>query len=51
MRRTTVSLLKLVDAAGQSETAAERDANARDMVQWARKLVETEWIRIQIELQ
>ena len=46
-----VSLLKLADAARQSETAAERDSNARNMVQLARNLVKTEWIRIQIELQ
>jgi hypothetical protein len=46
-----VSLLKLADAARQSETTAERDSNARDMVQLARNLVKTEWVRIQIELQ
>ena len=46
-----VSLLKLADAARQSETAAERDSNARNMVQLARNLVKTEWIKIQIELQ
>jgi len=46
-----VSLLKLADAARQSETAAERDSNARNVVQLARNLVKTEWIRIQIELQ
>ena len=44
-------LLKLADAARQSETAADRDSNARDMVQLARNLVKTEWVRIQIELQ
>ena len=46
-----VSLLKLADAARQSETAAERDSNARNMVQLARNLVKTEWVRIQIQLQ
>jgi hypothetical protein len=46
-----VSLLKLADAARQSEAAAERDSNARDMVQLARNLVKTEWVRIQTELQ
>jgi hypothetical protein len=46
-----VSLLKLADAARQSETAAERDSNARDMVQLARSLLKTEWLTIQIELQ
>jgi hypothetical protein len=46
-----VALLKLADAARQSETAAERDSNARHMVQLARNLVKTEWIRIQTELQ
>ena len=45
------SLLKLADAARLSKTAAGRDANARNMVQLARNLVKTEWIRIQIELQ
>jgi hypothetical protein len=45
------TLLKLADAARQSETAAERDSNARNMVQLARNLVKTEWVRIQIELQ
>lgn len=46
-----VSLLKLADAARQSETAAERDSNARDMVQLARNLLKMEWLTIQIELQ
>lgn len=46
-----VSLLKLADAARQSETTAERDSNARDMIQLARNLVKTEWVRIQTELQ
>ena len=46
-----ISLLKLADAARQSETTAERDSNAPDMVQLARNLVKTEWVRIQIELQ
>jgi hypothetical protein len=46
-----VSLLKLADAARQSETVAERDSNTRKMVQLARNLVKTEWVRIQIELQ
>ena len=46
-----VSLLRLADAARLSETAAERDANARDMVQLARNLLKTEWLTIQIELQ
>jgi ParB-like chromosome segregation protein Spo0J len=45
-----VSLLKLADAARHSETAAERDSTAREMVQLARNLVKTEWVRIQIEL-
>jgi hypothetical protein len=44
-------LLKLADAARQSETVAERDSNTRKMVQLARNLVKTEWVRIQIELQ
>jgi hypothetical protein len=46
-----VSLLRLADAARLSKTAAERDANARDMVQLARNLLKTEWLTIQIELQ
>jgi hypothetical protein len=46
-----VSLLRLADAARRSETVAERDANARDMVQLARNLLKTEWQTIQIELQ
>ena len=46
-----VSLLKLADAARLSKTAAERDNNARDMVQLARSLLKTEWVTIQIELQ
>ena len=46
-----VALLKLADAARQSETAAARDSNARDMVQLARSIVKTEWVRIQTELQ
>ena len=46
-----VALLKLADAARQSETAAVRDSNARDMVQLARSIVKTEWVRIQTELQ
>ena len=46
-----VSLLKLADAARQSETTAECDSNARDIVQLDRNLVKTEWVRIQIELQ
>jgi hypothetical protein len=46
-----VSLLRLAGAARLSETAAERDANARDMVQLARNLLKTEWQTIQNELQ
>ena len=46
-----VALLKLADAARQSETAAVRGSNARQMVQLARNLVKAEWIRIQTELQ
>ena len=46
-----VSLLKLADAARLSKTTAERDNNARDMVQLARNLLKTEWVTIQIELQ
>ena len=46
-----VSLLKLVDAARQSETAAERESKARSMVQLARNLLKTEWLTIQDELQ
>ena len=46
-----VALLKLADAARQSEMAAARDSNARDMVQLARSIVKTEWVRIQTELQ
>jgi hypothetical protein len=38
-------------ALGAKKTAAERDSNARDMVQLARNLVKTEWVRIQTELQ
>ena len=45
-----VSLLRLADAARLSKTAAERDTNARDMVQSARNLLKTEWLTIQIEL-
>jgi hypothetical protein len=45
------SLLRLADAARLSKTAAERDANARDMVQLARNLLKTEWLTIQVELQ
>ena len=45
------SLLKLADAARLSKTAAERDANARDMVLLARNLLKTEWLTIQAELQ
>jgi hypothetical protein len=45
------SLLKLADTARLSKTAAERDNNARDMVQLARSLLKTEWLTIQIELQ
>jgi len=47
----TVALLKLADAVRQSESEAERDANARDMVQLARKLLKAEWVRIKTELQ
>jgi hypothetical protein len=46
-----VALLKLADAARQSETAAVRGSDARQMVQLARNLVKAEWIRIQTELQ
>jgi hypothetical protein len=45
------SLLRLADAARLSKTAAERDANARDMVQLARSLLKAEWLTIQVELQ
>jgi hypothetical protein len=45
------SLLRLANAARLSKTAAERDANACDMVQLARNLVKTEWMKIQTELQ
>jgi hypothetical protein len=45
------SLLRLADAARLSKTTAERDANARDMVQLARNLLKTEWLTIQVELQ
>ena len=45
------SLLRLADAARLSKTAAERDNNARDMVQLARSLLKTEWVTIQTELQ
>jgi hypothetical protein len=45
------SLLNLADAARLSKTAAERDHNARDMVQLARRLLKTEWVTIQIEPQ
>ena len=45
------SLLRLADAARLSKTAAERDANARDMVQLAGNLLKTEWLTIQVELQ
>jgi hypothetical protein len=37
--------------AGGCRASAERDSNACDMVQLARNLVKTEWMRIQIELQ
>jgi hypothetical protein len=43
------SLLRLADAARLSKTAAERDNNARDMVQLARSLLKTEWVTIQTD--
>lgn len=48
---TTVALLKLMDDIPQSASAGERDAKAREMVQVARKLLKTEWVRIKAELQ
>ena len=47
----TIALLKATDEIRQGETQKERSAKSTEMVQVARRLLKTEWVRFKTELE